>query len=148
MIQVDIANDQTLLELDEHRLRKAIEQVLSGEGIANAAISLAIIDDATIRPINARHLGHDYATDVLSFLLERTSDRLEGEILVSAETALRNAGRFDWQPADELLLYVIHGALHLVGYDDLDPDLKTRMRTQEQLYLGRFGLAPRYEDAG
>jgi probable rRNA maturation factor len=103
------------------------------------------VDDATIRPINARHLGHDYATDVLSFLLERTGDRLEGEVIVSAETAHRDAPRYHWTPADELLLYVIHGTLHLVGYDDLEPELKRRMRTQERLHLKEFGLIPNYE---
>ena len=116
------------------------------EGIRRATISLAIVDDATIRPLNARYLGHDYATDVLSFVLEQSDEELDGEIIVSAETAASSAARFGWQAADELLLYVIHGALHLVGCDDLEPALQTRMRQREREHLAHFGLTPRYEE--
>jgi probable rRNA maturation factor len=120
--------------------------VLIAEGVREATISLAIVDDATIRPLNARYLGHDYATDVLSFVLEQTVGKLEGEIIVSAETALQSAERFGWAAGDELLLYVIHGALHLVGYDDLQPQVQAQMRSREREHLSHFGLAPRYEE--
>lgn len=146
MIRVDITNEQSLLDIDEARLREALTQVLTAQGIRLATISLAIVDDAAIRPLNARYLGHDYATDVLSFVLEQSAERLEGEIVVSAETALHSAARFGWQAADELLLYVIHGALHLAGYDDLQPDLQFQMRQREREHLQHFGLTPRYEE--
>jgi probable rRNA maturation factor len=145
MIRIDIANQQSLLDLDRRRLRSAVKRVLTTEAVSQATISLAIVDDAAIRPLNARYLGHDYATDVLSFALDRSAESLEGEIIVSAETALRNAAQFGWQPADELLLYVIHGALHLVGYDDLAPELLSEMRQRERAHLAHFGLTPRYE---
>ena len=45
-----------------------------------------------------------------------------------------------------MLLYVIHGTLHLVGFDDLEPDLKLEMRAKEREYLATFGLSPRYDD--
>ena len=147
MIRVDIANDQDVLEVDEALLKQAVKRVLQAERIDKATISVAIVDDTTIRPLNAQYLGHDYATDVLSFVLE-TTPRLEGEIIVSAETAANSAARFGWQPHDELLLYIIHGALHLVGYDDLEREAKEQMRLQEQYYLEQFGLTLRYEDAG
>ena len=57
---------------------------------------------------------------MLSFVLEQ-GDGLEGEVVVGAETALRAAPQFGWSPHDELLLYVIHGTLHLVGHDDATP---------------------------
>ncbi len=71
MIRIDITNEQSLLDIDEPRLREAISRVLAAESVHEAVISLAIVDDATIRPLNARYLGHDYATDVLSFVLEQ-----------------------------------------------------------------------------
>ena len=74
MIRVDITNEQSLLDINEARLREAIGRVLAEEGFGDATISLAIVDDATIRPLNARYLGHDYATDVLSFVLEQTAE--------------------------------------------------------------------------
>jgi probable rRNA maturation factor len=78
----------------------------------------------------------------LSFLLERDGNHLEGEVIVSADTALRTATQLNWPAEHELLLYVIHGTLHLVGYDDLQPELHKQMREQERFYLARLGLTP------
>ena len=145
MIRVQIADQQAILKAPTRRLIEAVRRVFSEADISHATISLAIVDDATIRPLNARHLGHDYATDVLSFLLEESPERIEGEIIVSAETAARAAEEYGWQPADELLLYVIHGALHLAGYDDQDPEHQAAMREQERHHLAHFGLTPHYK---
>lgn len=145
MIRVEIANEQDLLQVDESRLRAAVARVLQQEQVGEAVISVAIVDDAAIRPLNNEFLGHDYATDVLSFILEQSEGWLEGEIIVSAETALSSAARFNWQPHDELLLYIIHGTLHLTGYDDLEPELQAQMRQREREHLAHFGLTPRYD---
>ena len=144
MFTIDVNNDQPTLAVDVDRLRLAVENVLVSAGIAEAEVSVAIVDDPTIHRLNADFLQHDYPTDVLSFLLERDGDRLDGEIIASADTAIRNAAEFSWPAADELLLYVIHGALHLVGFDDTSDELKTAMQAAEREHLGRFGLAPRY----
>jgi probable rRNA maturation factor len=144
-LQIDISDEQSLVSADKERLRAAIARILSDEGFTSGSISLAIVDDATIRPLNNRYLGHDYATDVLSFVLEQGEHTLEGEIIVSAETALTTAAQFGWQAEDELLLYVIHGALHLAGYDDLNEAALIEMRERERHYLRFFGLEPRYD---
>ena len=144
MLTVEINNDQALLAVDEERLRQAVDNVLLAGGIATAEVSVAIVDDATMHSLNAQFLDHDYPTDVLSFLLERSGDRLEGEIIASADTATRNAQQYGWPAADELLLYVIHGTLHLVGYDDTTDELEGVMRRAEAEHLGRFGLEPHY----
>ena len=104
-------------------------------------VSVAVVDDPAIHRLNREFLQHDYPTDVLSFLLEREGDQLEGEVIVSSDTAVRSAAQYGWTPENELLLYVIHGTLHLVGYDDLQPELLAEMRRHEQHYLGHFGLA-------
>jgi probable rRNA maturation factor len=144
MFAIEINNDQASLTVNEDRLRTAIENVLAAGDIAKADVSLAIVDDSTIHRLNADFLQHDYPTDVLSFLLERAGDRLDGEIIASADTAIRNANEFGWPAADELLLYVIHGALHLIGFDDTTEELQAVMREAETEHLGRFGLSPRY----
>jgi probable rRNA maturation factor len=144
-IAVGLANRQTQLPLDEDRLRRAVEMVLEETAVPQARISLAVVDDRTIRRLNRRYLGHDCATDVLSFLLEQSEQALEGEVVVSAETAQNTAARFGWSAADELLLYVIHGTLHLIGHDDKTPRERGRMRALEKAYLARFGLRPQYE---
>src|ERR1700722_13208794 len=115
MIRIQVSNEQTALKLDRRRLRSATNRIVRDAGLREAQISLAIVDDRAIHELNRQFLAHDYATDVLSFLLERTDDRLEGEVIASADTAIRSAAKYGWQPGDELLLYVIHGVLHLVG---------------------------------
>ncbi len=145
-IQIDIADENSPIPLDVERLRSAIVGVLADAGVTTAEVSLAIVDDATIQRVNARFLQHDRPTDAISFLLESGPGSLEGEIVVSAETAAATAGRFGWSAHDELLLYVIHAALHLVGYDDAGPDALAAMRERERHYLSRFGLTPQSED--
>ena len=142
MFSIDISDELPTPSVDRERLREAVASVLAGAGLQEAQVSLAIVDDATIRELNRRYLNHDDATDVLSFLLEREGGRLEGEIVVSRDTAARSAPDYGWLPQDELLLYVIHGALHLVGLDDRTPQAAAEMRRQEQHYLRQFGLEP------
>jgi probable rRNA maturation factor len=125
------------------RLREAVEQVLEEAGALAARISVALVDDATIHRLNREFLSHDFPTDVITFpLSDEGSATLEGEIVVSVETAAATAERLGWPAGDELLLYVVHGALHLVGYDDQDPDSLAAMRAAERRRLAGFGLTP------
>lgn len=146
MYDIAISNEQTLHAVDEDRLRATVCNVLEGEGIQSASVSIAIVDDATIERLNQQYLTHQGPTDVLSFVLEASDGRREGEIIASAETAAASAERYGWEVADELLLYVIHGALHLVGFDDKSSDALATMRARERHYLSSFGLTPRYDE--
>lgn len=109
--------------------------VLNSEAVRQAEISLAIVDDAEIHALNRRFLQHDYPTDVLSFVLERTNESLDGEVIVSTETAITRCGEFGWTAAEELTLYAIHGTLHLLGYDDKSPEDRQQMRKRERFHL-------------
>jgi probable rRNA maturation factor len=66
-------------------------------------------------------------------------------VIVSAETAELTAGWYGWTAEDELLLYVIHGTLHLVGYDDTTPETQIEMRERERACLACFGVEGRYD---
>lgn len=133
--RIEIADRQKRLTVDSDWLIHGIEQVLVAEGISAANISVALVDDPTIWQLNRQHLAHDYPTDVLSFLLDQESDWLEGEIIASTDTAVREAAAFGWAPEHELLLYLVHGTLHLIGYDDCEPDQLAIMRQREQTYM-------------
>jgi probable rRNA maturation factor len=124
----------------QNRLQEAVCRVLAVAQVASAEVSLAIVDDSTIHQLNRRHLEHDYATDVLSFVLEEGPDHLEGEIIASWDHARTQAADVGWQAENELMLYVIHGALHLVGFDDHHPDDRRRMREAEAEQLRSWGL--------
>lgn len=117
------------------KLKRAVERVLKGEKErTSAAISLVLCDDKTIHELNIRYLGHDYPTDVLSFPLSE-GEPLVGEIIISVETAERNAKRFRQTLEQELLRLAIHGTLHLLGYDDTTSQQRKRMRQKERKYL-------------
>ncbi|MGE3314752.1 MAG: rRNA maturation RNase YbeY [Planctomycetaceae bacterium] len=157
MYEIEIANEQASLTIDEDRIRRVAETVLEAEQIDRAVISIAIVDDATLRQLNVRHLNHDYDTDVLSFLLESESAdvdssddpaaprgrglRIEGEVIASADMACRMAVEYQWRPIDELTLYVVHGLLHLAGYDDLTDSERDIMRRREREILSQLGLS-------
>ncbi len=148
MIDIELSNQQDTYPVDEARLVAAVQRVLRGEGIPSGTISLALVDDPTMHELNRRYLQHDEPTDVLSFVLERREDALEGEVILSVDTAATACQRFGWTRDDELLLYAVHGALHLVGYDDRCPDDQQRMRQREQHYLAACGVEARYEETG
>lgn len=144
-LRIDIADEQETHKVDHDRLIAAVKLILTDAGYASGEISLAIVDDAQMHALNRQYLNHDYPTDVLSFVLEEDDTRLDGQLIVSADYAAREAPTFGWSPNDELLLYTIHGTLHLVGYDDLEPALKAEMRKRETHYLAQFGLQARYD---
>jgi probable rRNA maturation factor len=146
LIEVLIAQEQDVHEVDEQRLVAAARSVLKQAGFDSAEISIAVVNDEQMHELNRRYLDHDYPTDVLSFVLDQHERRLEGEIIVSADYAAREAQRFGWEMMDELLLYTIHGSLHLVGYDDQTPEAKAEMREREIHFLREFGLEPRFDE--
>jgi probable rRNA maturation factor len=145
MLSIEIANEQNALPLDEDRLKKAADAVLRAGGVSEGSLSIAVVNDAAIHLLNQKYLDHDCPTDVLSFVLERAGRRIEGEVIASAETAARAAAEFGWSAQDELLLYVVHGTLHLVGYDDATDELRRHMRAAERRHLASFGLELREE---
>ena len=140
MLRIDVALDHEPFPVDVERLREAVRRVLSDHGKTKGSISLAVVDDATIHDVNRRFLNHDEPTDVVTFVLEETETLLDGEIVLGADVAARTAAELGVDPADELLLYVVHGALHLVGYDDLSPEPRVEMRKQEREYLATFDV--------
>jgi probable rRNA maturation factor len=134
-IAIHITNRQKTLPIDRPRIRQAIQAILRDADIAHAEISIAIVDDPTIAKLHGQFLDDPTPTDVLSFVLEQGEHSLEGEVVASADTALACAAGYKSTPEDELLRYVIHGTLHLVGYDDSTPRQRATMRTKERKYL-------------
>ncbi len=138
--QIEFNNQQSLLPIDVDRLRDAITAVLTGEGIVRAEVSVAILDDRAIHTVNRDQLDHDYPTDILSFLFERDAHSLDGELIASAETAIRSATEVGWPAEHELALYLVHGTLHLAGYNDYEDADRAEMRKAERQYLQVVGM--------
>src|SRR6516162_4617598 len=141
MGKISIASPQEAVEIDRKHFREVARAVLEGEGIAEAEISLAFVDNATIHRLNKRYLDHDEPTDVLSFpLSEPSASKLAGELVLGVEVAAEQAAARGHDVQTELTLYVIHGLLHLCGYDDHDDAARAVMRQRERHYLQQLGL--------
>jgi probable rRNA maturation factor len=137
---VEIANLQRLIRFDARPLRKVVRRMVREAGIGEGNLSLAVVDDATIAALNGQYLEDPSPTDVLSFMLESAPGYLEGEVVASAETALRASQECGWSPGAELQLYLIHGVLHLVGYNDRTRRQRVEMRKQERHWLKQLGI--------
>ena len=141
MSKVAIHSNQEVVPIDRGRLREIVRGVLAGQNVADYEISLAFVDNPTIHTLNKRYLNHDEPTDVLSFpLSDPSAKKLAGELVIGVEVAKERAEELGHTVDAELALYVIHGLLHLCGYDDKSPKAEREMRERERHYLQQFSL--------
>ncbi|MGH2453558.1 MAG: rRNA maturation RNase YbeY [bacterium] len=134
-----VANRQRAVRVRPAALRRAALAAMSAEGCASGSeASIAVVSDAQIRALNRRYLGCDRTTDVLAFAQDGPGGLL-GDVVVSAERAAAQAPRYGQTVEGELELLVIHGMLHLLGYDDATGPARARMRRRERAILGALG---------
>ena len=129
----------------EERLRKAVEETLVAHGVdAPVELGLVITDDQVVQELNRSYRGLDATTDVLAFALwEQSQDFATppngilhlGEVFISCPQAARQAQEQGHPLEQELALLVIHGVLHLLGYDDESPENEQEMRAMEEKLL-------------
>ncbi|MCS7193078.1 MAG: rRNA maturation RNase YbeY [Armatimonadetes bacterium] len=138
---IKITKHQLPKELKE-KLKRAVETVMQGEGFFSCKeVSVVLLNDENIRELNRCFLNHDYPTDVLSFRLDEDTqmqprkETLVGEIIISVETAQRNAKRYKQTLEKELIRLVIHGTLHLLGYEDAKEKQRRKMKRKEKNYM-------------
>lgn len=140
---------------DEARLVTVCNDLLARvRGAATAAhtdLNLIVVDDQRISALNERHTGRDQATDVLAFpdgeVDPDTGSVYLGDIVVSWEMACREAQARRVPATEELLLYAVHGLLHLLGWDDTTAEARAAMRTAERDTLARWGITPHWGSA-
>ena len=131
-IDVDIRIDTPFEDdVDRASLSRGIRVAADSRGFIDGRIELWITTDPRIHRINREHLDHDYPTDVISFGYLAENGRIEGEMVVSRDTAERQAAELGVPPEEELLRYVVHGTLHIAGMDDADAVQRDRMRDAE-----------------
>ena len=107
------------------------------------SLTYALVTDAEMAELHERYTGVAGPTDVLAFPLLETP-RLVGDVVVSVDTARREAAQRELPAYDELVLYAAHGTLHLLGHDDHDPTDRKRMRRAERSVLEELGIPPTY----
>lgn len=131
---VYVRNAQKKCKINSRALKKQIQAVLENLGCQDKELSVLFANDARIRRLNARYRNIDQPTDVLSFPQHDGRDGgfsspLLGDVVVSVETASRQARRHNLSLEEELTLLLIHGVLHLLGYDhEKSPAQAQRMK--------------------
>lgn len=133
---VEISNRHTRLRIDRRALRDAIHLLDESahrfmDGPPPGELSIAFLTDGELARLHADFLDDHSTTDVITFSGEAAFGTA-GEVCVSPDTAANFAAKHHHDFSTELLLYVIHGWLHLAGYDDLEPTKKRRMRAAEK----------------
>jgi probable rRNA maturation factor len=137
---IELSNRHAV-DFDFNRAECVVRRILQDHDWKEAEISVAIIDDAEIQSLNRRFLEHDYPTDVLTFPMDRDDQigYLSGEVVVSHETAAVAAREQSVHRDDELMLYIIHGLLHLTGFDDKNAEGAKQIREAEKFYMELAG---------
>ena len=154
---VSIRNRQRLLKIDARRLKRLAQEALTMSGATGDCLHVVLVDDRAMARLNERFHGVRHPTDVLAFDYTSTvnggrgagraslaadepppDETPTGEVVVSAERAAAQAKRFHSIPERELLLYIVHGILHLHGFDDLTPPTRRRMRAAERRIMSRL----------
>jgi len=131
------------------RVDAAVRAALAGAGVTGAVeVSILLTDDARQRQLNRDHRGKDSATNVLSFpagFAPPEGPRPLGDISLALETVVREGSEQDKSVADHLSHLLVHGTLHLLGYDHLDEGGAEEMEALEREILAGLGIADPYE---
>ena len=149
-IEIDISDNPKLLSCGPQLLRKTVLHVLQRLECRAATVSLAVVDNQTIRWLQKKFLDQSDVTDVLSFDLgdspgdEGAPSVLDCEVIVNAERALEVARSHNADPLAELNLYVVHGLLHQLGFDDQTPSQARIMHEKEDQLLQELGFGRVY----
>lgn len=136
-MRVRQSNQQNQARIDPSGVRKLIRRILSVSGCPDAELSVLWVDDAIIRDLNRRWRGRNRATDVLSFPMREgrfaeIADHLLGDVVISLETVLRRAGARRTSADRIVAQLLLHGVLHLLGYDHIgNARRRARMRAEE-----------------
>lgn len=139
MINIRIETDPALDGLDDGRSVEILEHVLEFEGIKFGNISIIFGNKKLLQNLKKRFFNIDNTTDVIAFRLNEYEEKnIEGEIYICLPVAKDNAEHFDEPYEKEIARLIIHGGLHLIGYDDKSNVERQKMRELENKYLRNF----------
>lgn len=135
------------VEPPDNTIASDAERLLALLALSEAELSIVLCDDAFIQPLNRDFRGKDMPTDVLSFSQREgeeadPDDPVLGDVIISVQTATRQAAGRGYGTDKELRVLLVHGLLHLLGYDHIEPDEAREMQTEERRLLALLGEDP------
>ena len=136
MPKIEIVNRQSKFRINRKDIIRAVELVLGSVKRKSAGVNVVFVDNKTIKKLNRKFLRHDYITDVIAFPFDDKDKGFLGDVVVSVERAREGAReearRRGITTREEILRYVIHGVLHLLGYRDKRLSDKKRMWARQE----------------
>jgi rRNA maturation RNase YbeY len=137
MSTIHFFNQDIAYQLSNESTTKSwIKKVIVNEGFLLTSLNYIFCSDRFLHSINLKYLQHDTLTDIITFDLNESNDNLiEGEIYISIDRVKENAEKYSHNFNNELLRIIIHGALHLMGYNDNTSQQKEEMRKKEEACL-------------
>jgi len=141
---VQVENQQKRIKIDKRKIRFKVTQLLKLTGCANKEISITFVDDEGIQRINKQYLSKDRPTNVISFSLQEgefgdINPAMLGDVVISVDTAIRDADKGNLSFDEEIFFLIIHGLLHLLGYNHVNTSkantLKMKQKERELLRL-------------
>ncbi len=137
-MKVEIADLQKHFKIKNSKIEHVVKEIL-GKKSNSAKLSFAFVDNNEIKKLNKKYFGLNEVTDVIAFPLNNHKNALNGEIVVSVETAVDTAVKEKIDVEGEIILYVVHGILHLLGYRDGNRDDAEIMHEKESSILKSLG---------
>lgn len=124
----------------KRKIRKWVYYVLKNEKKEEGLINIVLTGNDKILKLNQKYLSHNYLTDIITFNYSEKK-KINGDLYICLDTVRSNATRFKCTEYEELLRVVVHGILHLIGYNDSNAREKEEMKVKEDQYLNRFIVA-------
>jgi len=136
-MNIRIENRQKKTPINRRQIRSSMARLLRCLGHGDAEVSLLLVDDKGIREINRSYLQRDYPTNVISFAMRegpygQLHPQVLGDIVISVETACRQGDKGALSMTESLSFFMIHGLLHLLGYDHEGVDARDIQRMEEK----------------
>tara|TARA_X000001036_G_scaffold363100_1_gene346861 strand:+ start:972 stop:1406 length:435 start_codon:yes stop_codon:yes gene_type:complete len=138
MTDISIFYDHSRIPIIEKNLKSLCSEVLIYKGYSTYSISIIFINDEKLKKMKNEYFNQDLYTDVIAFNLNDSSEDLEGEIYISFEAIKINSDLYKTNINNELQRIVIHGTLHLIGYEDNTKEKKDEMTKMEDFFLSNF----------
>ena len=142
-MKIQIENKQTKIKIQRRKIRSTVLKLLKIMDCANKELSISFVDDNTIKQLNNHYLQRDHSTNVLSFSLQEgeygnVNPHILGDIVISTETAQRDAAKGDLSLSEEIDFLIIHGLLHLLGFnhENTTKAQTTKMQMKERELFG------------
>lgn len=138
MIKNLTVNSDRKIKINKNAIHKIISLLKSEFSFDVISLPINFITSEQIIPINTQYLGHNFSTDIITFNYSGENDSFDGEIFISVDDAFSNSKKYKVSLDNEIIRLVIHGILHLLGFDDKNKfDLK-KMKKEENRLVSEF----------